>query len=105
MSEALARNRMSKSDLAARSHLGRTTVSEAFQAEGPIPSVQTLTALARALKLPTEELLALRRDVTAGVQRPTLGRPISECDPHALEVHPADPLPSWPRRALLGPDH
>ncbi|MYV51713.1 helix-turn-helix domain-containing protein, partial [Streptomyces sp. SID3212] len=91
LSEALARHRMNKTDLAARSGLGRTTVSEAFQTGGPVPSEQTLVALARALKLPADALLALRRDAVDGVQQPVLGRPIAEWDPHALEVHPAGP--------------
>ncbi|MFE0515443.1 helix-turn-helix transcriptional regulator [Streptomyces sp. NPDC058964] len=86
-----ARMRLNKTDLAARAGLGRTTVSEAFQTDGPVPSAQTVAALARALKLPVEELLALQRDA-AGDQageRLEPGRLIGEWEPHDLEVHPA----------------
>ncbi|WP_322500206.1 helix-turn-helix domain-containing protein [Streptomyces rochei] len=91
LSDGLARNRINKTELARRSGLGRTTVSEAFQVGGPVPSAYTVEALARALKLPVGELLALRRDADAdgGGQRPVPGLPIGQWEPHALEVHPA----------------
>ncbi|MET8955504.1 helix-turn-helix transcriptional regulator [Streptomyces sp. NPDC004533] len=89
----LARMRLSKTELAARAGLGRTTVSEAFQTDGPVPSAQTVAALARALKLPVEELLALQRDAAGdgcgNGERPGPGRLIGEWEPHDLEVHPA----------------
>ncbi|WP_318653735.1 helix-turn-helix domain-containing protein, partial [Streptomyces sp. VITNK9] len=93
LSDGLARNRINKTELARRSGLGRTTVSEAFQTGGPVPSAHTVEALARALKLPVGELLALQRDADAGGggQRPAPGRPIGQWEPHALEVHPAGP--------------
>ncbi|WP_405673353.1 helix-turn-helix domain-containing protein [Streptomyces canus] len=87
----LARMRLNKTDLARRTGLGRTTVSQAFQTDGPVPSAQTVTALARVLKLPVEELLALQRDAAGGESgegsRP--GRLIGQWEPHDLEVHPA----------------
>ncbi|MET7816632.1 helix-turn-helix domain-containing protein [Streptomyces sp. NPDC005395] len=91
LGDGLARNRINKTELARRSGLGRTTVSEAFQAGGPVPSAHTVQALARALKLPVGQLLALQRDADAGGggQRPAPGRPIGQWEPHALEVHPA----------------
>ncbi|MFF2775926.1 hypothetical protein ACFVU3_13540 [Streptomyces sp. NPDC058052] len=103
LSEELARRRWTKTRLAARAVLGRTTVSEAFREDGPVPSEQTVAALADALSLPREELLRLRRRATGTssgavgpvarvveeVPRP--GRPIGDWDPHALEVHPAGP--------------
>ncbi|MER5218281.1 helix-turn-helix transcriptional regulator [Streptomyces sp. NPDC002838] len=88
----LARAGLKKTDLAARTGLGRTTVQLAFQADGPVPSAQTLTALASALRLrPVEELLALQRVAAGGGngERPGPGRPIGQWDPHGLEVHPA----------------
>ncbi|WP_063831873.1 helix-turn-helix domain-containing protein [Streptomyces bikiniensis] len=92
LGDGLARNRINKTELARRSGLGRTTVSGAFQTGGPVPSAHTVQALARALKLPVEELLALQRDADAGGgQRPAPGRPIGQWEPHALEVHPAGP--------------
>ncbi|MEW2425898.1 hypothetical protein AB0911_35795 [Streptomyces nigra] len=85
----LVRIRLSKTDLASRAGLGRTTVSEAFQSGGPVPSAQTVAALASALKLPVEELQVLRRAAVGGGERPGPGRPIGEWGPHDLEVHPA----------------
>ncbi|MFD9543494.1 helix-turn-helix domain-containing protein [Streptomyces sp. NPDC060022] len=57
LSAGLARNRINKTELARGSELGRTTMSEAFQAPGLVPSEQPVAALARALKLPVGELL------------------------------------------------
>ncbi|GAA4340857.1 hypothetical protein GCM10023086_76750 [Streptomyces venetus] len=88
----LARTGLKKTDLVARTGLSRTTVQLAFQADGPVPSGPTMAALARALKLATGELLELRRTAAmeSGAVTPGgLGRPISQWDPHALEVHPA----------------
>ncbi|MEV0186821.1 helix-turn-helix domain-containing protein [Streptomyces sp. NPDC050625] len=94
LAEGLARMRLNKTDLAGRAGLGRTTVSQAFQTDGPIPSAQTVVALARALKLPVEELLALQRDAAGrggggSGERRGPGRLIGEWKPHDLEVHPA----------------
>ncbi|MFF9764733.1 hypothetical protein ACF1G4_35435 [Streptomyces caelestis] len=87
----LARAGVKKTDLVARTRLGRTTVQLAFQTDGPVPSAQTVTALARALKLPVEKLLALQQVAAGGgsSDRPGPGRPIGQWDPHAPEVHPA----------------
>ncbi len=93
LNDGLARSRMDKKDLPGRSGLGRTTVWEALQDGEPVPSERTVGALARALKLPAEELLALQRDAAGGGggTRSAPGRPIREWEPHALEVHPAGP--------------
>ncbi|CAL9676857.1 hypothetical protein SUDANB176_07848 (plasmid) [Streptomyces sp. enrichment culture] len=87
----LVRARLKKTDLVARTGLSRTTVQLAFQTDGPVPSTQTVTALARALKLPMEELQALQRIVAGDGSSDRLGpgRPIGQWDPHTLEVHPA----------------
>lgn len=100
----LARTRLNKTQLARQAHLGRTTASEAFQLDGPVPSAATLAAVARVLKLPAEELLELRRiaigESSAGKEaEPGPGRPIGQWEPHALEVHPAGPS-----NAASGPD-
>ncbi|MET7606410.1 helix-turn-helix domain-containing protein [Streptomyces avermitilis] len=90
-----ARMRLNKTDLAGRAGLGRTTVSQAFRSGGPVPSAETVAALARALKLPVDELLELQRDAAEGGaggrggERPGPGRLIGEWEPHDLEVHPA----------------
>ncbi|MGK5693449.1 hypothetical protein ACSNOJ_11215, partial [Streptomyces sp. URMC 128] len=87
----LARARLNQTQLAARAELGRTTVSAAFSPRKPVPSAETVAALADALKLPVQELLELQRDAAGGGtgERPGPGRPIGQWDPHALEVHPA----------------
>ncbi|MFE1927543.1 hypothetical protein ACFW91_33935 [Streptomyces asoensis] len=91
LAAGLAHMRLNKTNLAGRAGLGRTTVSEAFQADGPVPSAQTVTLLARALQLPVEDLLALQRHAAGGGERPGPGRLIGEWGPHDLEVHPAGP--------------
>ncbi|MFD7876918.1 helix-turn-helix domain-containing protein [Streptomyces sp. NPDC059766] len=97
LGEGLARLGLNQSDLARRAGLGRTTVSEAFQTDGPVPSERTVAALARALRLPDDELLSLRRDAVQGGERPGPGRLITEWDPHDLEIHPA-----WHSKAVDG---
>ncbi|MFE4971316.1 helix-turn-helix domain-containing protein [Kitasatospora sp. NPDC056651] len=94
LEDGLARAGLDKTQLAARTRRSRTTVHEAFRAGGPVPSAMTVAALARALRLPADELLDLRRasageagDVHAVEAGP--GKPIGEWDPHDLEVHPA----------------
>ncbi|UXY32091.1 helix-turn-helix domain-containing protein [Streptomyces sp. HUAS TT20] len=96
LSDALARARLNKSQLAVQTGLGRTTVSEAFRPNGPVPSVETVAALARVLHLPQEELLGLRRAAAGPVAQDGLGpgKPIGEWEPHDLEVHPAGPAPA-----------
>ncbi|MGW6491916.1 tetratricopeptide repeat protein [Streptomyces sp. NPDC055056] len=99
--DGLAQARLTQKQLVARTGLGRTTVSEALSSKGPVPSARTVGELARVLKLPGEELLALRRDAAGEVQhesgeRSGPGRPIGEWDPHDLEVHPAGPGPTVP---------
>ncbi|OEJ29073.1 hypothetical protein AS594_36355 [Streptomyces agglomeratus] len=92
LSSGLARSGLTKTQLARQAGLGRTLVSEAFKADGPPPSARTVAALARALKLPAEELLHLQRAAAAAtlsMQRPGLGRPIRMWEPHELEIHPA----------------
>lgn len=91
--------------LAAQARLGGTTVSEALSSRKPVPSAETVVAMARVLRLPEGELLELRRTaveeaVTAARGGP--GRPIGEWDPHALEVHPAGAVRSGlPGQRLL----
>jgi transcriptional regulator with XRE-family HTH domain/Tfp pilus assembly protein PilF len=100
LEDGLACARLTKTQLAQRAGLGRTTVSEALNDSRPVPSAQTVAALARALRLEEGELLELRR-VAAGEDGPgpgggtedAPGRPISEWDAHDLEVHPADSAP------------
>ncbi|MGV9222950.1 hypothetical protein ACWDPF_09745 [Streptomyces albogriseolus] len=88
--------RLNQTQLAARTGLSRTTVWEALSPQKPRPpSAGTVAALAGALKLPVEELLALQRDAEGdgghSGGRPGLGRLITEWEPHDLEVHPAGP--------------
>ncbi|MEU8764291.1 helix-turn-helix domain-containing protein [Streptomyces sp. NPDC048659] len=88
----MARMRVNQTDLAQRAGLGRTTVSEALSPGKPAPSHETVAALARALRLPVEELQELRSsavEADGGGVRSVPGRGIGEWDPHDLEVHPA----------------
>ncbi|MFF8681149.1 hypothetical protein ACF07F_24855 [Streptomyces sp. NPDC015237] len=94
LTDGLARALLNQTQLAARAGLGRTTVSEALSPKKPVPSRETVVALAGVLKLPVQELLVLQR--TAAEESGTVitggpGRLIGEWDPHDLEVHPAGP--------------
>ncbi|MFG2870556.1 hypothetical protein [Streptomyces sp. NPDC048338] len=104
LEDGRARSRLTLDQLVVRAERGRTTVWKAFR---EVPSAETVAALARVLRLPADELLALRR-AAAGEdvrEEPGPGMPIGDCDPHALEVHPAGPdrercaLPGYVRRA------
>ncbi|MEU6092771.1 helix-turn-helix transcriptional regulator [Streptomyces sp. NPDC047085] len=87
LDDALASEGLTKTQLAARSGLGRTTVQAAFQPGGPVPSAATVAALAGKLSLQVEQLLELRR-AAAGETGPVhvrdegLGKPIGQWDPH-----------------------
>ncbi|WP_031071026.1 helix-turn-helix domain-containing protein, partial [Streptomyces sp. NRRL WC-3742] len=108
LSDERARQGLTMTALAARTELSRTTLHQAFQSDGPVPSAATVAALGRALHLPVEQLLELRR-TAAGEAEATQagpGKPIGQWDPHDLEVHPAGSdarsqgaLPGYVRRA------
>ncbi|MFG3259057.1 helix-turn-helix domain-containing protein [Streptomyces sp. NPDC048172] len=109
LADGKARKGLKQTQIAQNAHLSRTTVSEAFSPHAPLPSEATVAALGRALRLPVEELLELRRaaseDPCMG-DREGPGRPIGEWEPHALEVHPAGPIPQGsgadaPQRRVL----
>ncbi|MEV6008994.1 helix-turn-helix domain-containing protein [Streptomyces sp. NPDC051976] len=109
LEQARAAKRLTKARLAERIGLGRTTVSEAFRAGGPIPSTETVAALAHGLGLDRDvrSLLdlraAARTDAAAPVPASGPGRPIAEWDPLDLEVHPAaDPPPRRAERRASG---
>ncbi|MFE5656995.1 helix-turn-helix domain-containing protein [Streptomyces sp. NPDC056517] len=113
LDEGRARAGLNQTQLAQRAGLARATVNQALSTNGPVPSVDTVTALARVLKLPLAELLVLRRDAkgekdpAAAMASGALGRPIGQWEPHELEVHPAgpgaSPSPDAPKaRALPG---
>ncbi|MEV5242984.1 tetratricopeptide repeat protein [Streptomyces cinnamoneus] len=77
---ALIVTRMSQSQLAARVGLGRTTVSQAFSSNAPVPSARTLGVLARELHLEIRPLLDLRAAaVQAATLRPGRQRSDSGC--------------------------
>ncbi|MFD0427076.1 helix-turn-helix transcriptional regulator [Streptomyces zhihengii] len=101
LDEARARDRLDQGQLATRAGLSRGTVSKALSPRGDVPSVNTVTALARVLRLPVGELLELRRDAeeeTSGRWGDPSGpgRPIGQWEPHDLEVHPAGPRTNTP---------
>uniref|UniRef100_A0AAU3I1J9 Tetratricopeptide repeat protein n=1 Tax=Streptomyces sp. NBC_01393 TaxID=2903851 RepID=A0AAU3I1J9_9ACTN len=71
-------------------------MQSAFQDGGPVPSAESVVALARTLKLSENELLDLRRtatgeDAVAPQNDLGPGKLITEWNPYALEVHPAGP--------------
>jgi transcriptional regulator with XRE-family HTH domain len=91
LNEGLARSGLTATRAATRSRLGRTTVSQALNSSGEIPTARTVAALARVLQLDEQRLLDLRKaaagDEAGSADGP--GRLISQCDPLDLEVHPA----------------
>ncbi|MGV9568860.1 hypothetical protein ACWDRX_04215 [Streptomyces nigra] len=104
------KKRLTMDQVRARSGLGRTVVSQAFSFSAPPPSGATVSALASTLALDTDQLLHLLdvatqarstsstpaagvgEDDVTGVDEP--GRPITDWDPHDLEVHPAADAPA-----------
>ncbi|WP_030277610.1 helix-turn-helix domain-containing protein, partial [Streptomyces sp. NRRL B-24484] len=97
LADALARKGLTKTQLAKQAGLGRTTVQEAFQAGGPVPSPATVAALAGKLGLPADPLLQLQRRADGDeehVGAAEVGKPIGQWDPHDLEVHPAATAPA-----------
>ncbi|MEU3190721.1 helix-turn-helix domain-containing protein [Streptomyces sp. NPDC006992] len=94
LADGLAQGRLNQQQLAQRAGLGRTTVSEALSFRKPVPSAETVAALARALRLPVPDLLGLQRTAAqeaGAVADDGPGRPIGQWEPHDLEVHPAGP--------------
>ncbi|MGW6982998.1 hypothetical protein ACWGE1_26765 [Streptomyces sp. NPDC054932] len=94
LADGLAGARLSKKQVAGAAGLSRTTVQEAFRQGAGAPSAETVVAIARVLRLRERELLSLRRDAAAEAASPPgreqgPAKPISEWDPHDLEVHPA----------------
>ncbi|WP_425580117.1 helix-turn-helix transcriptional regulator [Streptomyces polychromogenes] len=93
LDEGRALARLDQTQLARNAGVGRGTVSKALSPRGGVPSVDTVTLLARALKLPVVELLELRRTAAeetgaASADVPGPGRPIGQWEPHD---HPAGP--------------
>lgn len=104
------KKRLTMDQVRARSGLGRTVVSQAFSFSAPPPSGATISALASALALDTDHLLHLLDVATQARSTPSmpaagvreddetgadeLGRPITDWDPHDLEVHPAADAPA-----------
>ncbi len=96
LEDGLALARLTKTQLGARARLSRTTVQQAFNTNAPVPTAETIAALARALDLSDVELLRLRRTAageTSVAQEiaDVLGKSIRDWNAHDLEVHPAGP--------------
>lgn len=92
LEEARVRKRLAVAQLAVRSHLGRTTVSQALSAKGPVPSAETVVGIAQALGLDPRPLLELRAAAVGGETAAgpvVVGRPIAEWDPLDLGIKPA----------------
>lgn len=97
LATALARARLTKTQLAAQAGLGRTTVQQAFRGSA-VPSPETVVALCKVLRLEDGDLLELQRaasELPEGMALTDgLGRPIRSWHPHQLEVHPASAISS-----------
>ncbi|MER6126625.1 helix-turn-helix domain-containing protein [Streptomyces sp. NPDC001795] len=92
--EALRAQRgLTVTDLAGVAQLGRTTVSQALSDSGPVPSMRTVSTLARVLRLDVTEALGLLATATGrgktAAAEGSLGRPVAQWDPYDLQVHPA----------------
>ncbi|MFD8736567.1 helix-turn-helix domain-containing protein [Streptomyces sp. NPDC059618] len=95
LTHGLARARLTKTQLAAQTGLGRTTVQQAFRGM-TVPSPETVVALCKVLRIPDGGLLELQRAAAETQKVPgphDLGRSITAWHPHELEVHPAGSLP------------
>ncbi|WP_159944602.1 SEL1-like repeat protein [Nocardiopsis sp. FR6] len=90
--------RLAKGQVHGLASLSRTVVSEAFNSTSKVPSSETVQALADVLGLDPVRLQELRAIAAREVnQGPTgVGRPITEWDPHDLEIHPAVQAPQRP---------
>lgn len=89
---------LNQTELARAAGLSRTTVNRALNADVPGPSADTVGALCRALRLDVAvhvDLLnaAYRRGSVPSADTGLLGKPISQWDPHDLEVHVAAEAP------------
>jgi hypothetical protein len=86
---------LSKTALARRAGLGRTSVSNAFSPGAAAPTKDTVSALAQALGVPPAPLLALLATAGGNDRRDRLSstwcRPINDWDPLDLEIHAAAP--------------
>jgi TPR repeat protein/transcriptional regulator with XRE-family HTH domain len=91
LAEGLARSGLTTEQAAKRSGLGRTTVSQAMNGTNRVPSAHTVVVLAKLLRLDERDLLALQKAAAEGEPAAVTGpgRPIGECNPLDLEVHPA----------------
>lgn len=91
LTDGVARSGLTIDQVVARSRLGRTTVSQALNSVDRVPSSRTVAVLARVLNLDERRVMALRSAALAEQQVDAngLGKPIGECDPLDLEVHPA----------------
>ncbi|MGW6418389.1 hypothetical protein [Streptomyces sp. NPDC055055] len=95
LTHALARSRITKTQLVGLAGLSRSTIQAAFVA-GAVPSAETAAALARVLRLNPAQVLDLRQRVASAAARPAappagvgVGQPIATWHAHDLEVHPA----------------
>ncbi|MFE5860226.1 hypothetical protein ACFQ77_06650 [Streptomyces virginiae] len=105
---AEARSRLTKAQVESVAEVGKTTVWKALHEPGSVPSQKTVMGLARAFKLPEDELLdllAMAAGQPTGITAPTargVGRPIGHWEPHELEVHPAGRGEAIPGLATSG---
>ncbi len=95
LANLLARSRMTKSQVASRGKLSRTTVSAAFSPDGPLPSDRTLEMIAEALDAdpaPLRNLLAIARNEEVETPRPVEDAELRSVSPeYRIAPPPADP--------------
>jgi transcriptional regulator with XRE-family HTH domain len=93
LNEARVQQQLGVSQLATRSGLGRTTVSQALNHKAPVPSAETVVSIARALRIESGPLLTLRTEAAGAATGDTaqlvVGRPIVDWDPLDLGIKPA----------------
>ncbi|MGW4651502.1 tetratricopeptide repeat protein [Kitasatospora sp. NPDC004289] len=82
LADGVARSQLTRAQLIAKSGLSRTTIHEALQDGARVPSAATVAALAKALKMPDELLLKLRRGAVGAdggrISIGASGRPVPE---------------------------
>lgn len=107
-----ARRGLTVTQLARRAQLGRTTVHEALRPGNAAPTHRTVASLTRALNLPTDELLELRRIAIAEGGLPAGAESEPEAPAAPVSTKYADSADAgpvaaparrvWHRRLLLG---
>ncbi len=95
---ARLRARLNKGQLSARATLGRTTVSNALDSTGPLPSQETITALAGFGSVPAPGLFLHPREVFQGGAVSGLAGPQGQ---QRIGIQAQAPFGPWAGRRAL----